>query len=364
MSTVETPAGLGARAPRPPVVRLRRGAALAILLGACALVAGALSWSFILAPQLRAAARASAAQAPKEAAAGKARPSEFVASQPASYDRLAAADLPPPRILGDPPPAPVKPARRPAPSSAGRPLAASVDAASTEASRSGLFFARTERSASRARAPGGPESGAPVSGGPAPLDSAAAGAAGRLAAGTLLPASLLTAIDTVRPGPVLAVVTSNVYDSDEGRRLLVPQGARLLGRTDGASRHGEARAFVTWERLTLPGGASYALESEPGVDALGTIGVPGRLDRRLGQLSVATLFAAAITTLGQLARDEDDGDGGLLGDVGDAAAMEAARIGGRLIDRELQVAPSIRLAPGASVHVLLTRDLSLPVIAP
>lgn len=354
MSTVETPAGLGARAPRPPVVRLRRGAALAILLSACALVAGALSWSFILAPQLRAAARASAAQVPKEAAAGKARPSEFVASQPASYDRLAAADLPPPRILGDPPPAPVKPARRPARSSAaGRPLAASVDAASTEASRSSLFFARAEPSVSRARAPGGP----------APVDPAA-GAAGRLAAGTLLPASLLTAIDTIRPGPVLAVVSTDVYDSDEGRRLLVPQGARLLGRTDGASRHGEARAFVTWERLTLPGGASYALESEPGVDALGTIGVPGRLDRRLGQLSVATLFAGAITTLGQLARDEDDGDGGLLGDVGDAAAMEAARIGGRLIDRELQVAPSIRLAPGAPVHVLLTRDLSLPVIAP
>ncbi|MEH6678168.1 TrbI/VirB10 family protein, partial [Phenylobacterium sp.] len=75
-------------------------------------------------------------------------------------------------------------------------------------------------------------------------------------------------------------------------------------------------------------------------------------------LLTATLFAGAVTTLGQAARDQDAG-GGLLGDAGDAAAIEASRVGGRLIDRELQVRPSIRLRPGAPVRVLITRDLVL-----
>ena len=99
------------------------------------------------------------------------------------------------------------------------------------------------------------------------------------------------------------------------------------------------------------------------VDAQGAVGVRGSVDRRLFPLLVGTLFAGAITTLGQIARD-DEGGGGLLGDAGDAAAIEGARVGGRLIDRELEVRPSIRLRAGAPVRVMITRDLILEPYQP
>lgn len=83
----------------------------------------------------------------------------------------------------------------------------------------------------------------------------------------------------------------------------------------------------------------------------------------LAKISDVTLFAGAITTLGQIARD-DDGSGGLLGDAGDAASIEGARVGGRLIDRELEVRPSIRLRAGAPVRVMVTRDLILEPYRP
>ena len=74
----------------------------------------------------------------------------------------------------------------------------------------------------------------------------------------------------------------------------------------------------------------------------------------------AVLASGAVTTLGQIARDDDrSGSGSLLGDVGDAAAIEGSRIGGRLVDREMEVRPSIRLRAGAPVNVLITRDLIL-----
>ena len=41
----------------------------------------------------------------------------------------------------------------------------------------------------------------------------------------------------------------------------------------------------------------------------------------------------------------------LLGDAGDAAAIEGSQVGGRLVDRELDVRPSIRLRAGAPVRV-------------
>jgi type IV secretory pathway VirB10-like protein len=185
-----------------------------------------------------------------------------------------------------------------------------------------------------------------------------------LKAGAIVPAALLTAVDSARAGPVIATVTQNVYDSVSGRHLLLPQGSRLIGKSEGESRYGDRRAFLTWERLILPNGKSLILTSEAGVDAQGAVGVRGQVDRRLFPLLIGALFAGAITTLGQVARDGDGDGGGLLGDAGDAAAIEGARVGGRLIDRELEVRPSIRLRAGSPVRVMITRDLILEPYRP
>jgi type IV secretion system protein VirB10 len=137
-----------------------------------------------------------------------------------------------------------------------------------------------------------------------------------------------------------------------------------VGSHEGDSRHGDNRVYITWARLILPNGKSLILPKEPGVDAQGAVGVTGRVDRRLVPLAVATLFAGAITTLGEAARDDHEHSGGLLGDAGDAASIEAAQVGGKLIDRELDVRPSIRLRPGARVQVFITRDLILEPYRP
>lgn len=181
-----------------------------------------------------------------------------------------------------------------------------------------------------------------------------------LKAGTVIPAALLTAVDTEREGRVLAVVTENVFDTVTGNYLLIPQGARLLGRFNGDQEYGERRAFLVWERIIFADGRSLTLPKEPGVDSSGAGGIRGRVDRRLGQLALASLFSGVITTLGEAARrDGNNKSGSLMGDAGDAASIEAARIGGRLIDRELEVKPTIRIAQGERVQVLLTRDLIL-----
>lgn len=347
-------APLDTRAPRPPVVRLRKGVVTGLVMTASGLVAGSLAWAFVVQPELRAqAAEARLAERPSEVR-GAVRPSDRVTDAPATYADL--DRLPEPRKLGgatgpkaDPPTRP--PVERPVRSAPAHGL-------SQDARASGLFFgggAAGGPTAQKASTQGRDDYGQvynthallpPLS----PYE---------VKAGAILPAALLTAVDTSRAGPVTATITENVFDSVTGRHLLIPQGARLIGRHEGESRHGDRRAFILWERLILPNGKSLVLPKEPGVDAQGAVGARGEVDRRLFPLAVATLFAGAITTLGQVALDSDDRSGGLLGDAGDAASIEAAQVGGKLIDRELDVRPVIRLRPGERVRVFVTRDLIL-----
>lgn len=356
---------LDARAPRPSVVRLRKGVVAGAVMAASGLVAGALAWAFVVEPELRARAHDARLEGRPAEARGSVRPSEAVTGGPATYADL--DRLPGPRTLGGhrdaaeashsdrPASQPGPPRTRPGP-----------QGVAGEARASQIFFAGEKA--------GGGEAGPATSGRRAgdaddravynthalrpPLSPY------EIKAGAIVPAALLTAVDTARAGPIAATVTENLYDTVSGRHLLAPQGARLIGRHEGESRHGDRRAFIVWERLILPNGKSLVLTQEPGVDAQGAVGVRGDVDRRLGSLAVATLFAGAITTLGQAARDRDDRSGGWLGDAGDAASVEAAQVGGKLIDRELQVRPSIRLRPGARVRVFITRDLILEPYGP
>jgi len=355
---------LDGRAPRPPVVRLRASMVKLVVGGAGLVLAGALTWAFVVQPELRGASRARAAEGQDEARR-TVRPAEQVTDQPATYDRL-----PPPR--GEPAAPPVHISQNGAPPSDGnrapmRERAAGPDARDL-AVRSGLMFdAAGQAQPVLVAAPLPP---VPTDGGDI-RPAAGRGVYSRhgltapvspfeLKAGTLSPAVLLTGVDTSRPGPVVAAVTQNLYDTIAGRHLLAPQGSRLIGRHEGESVYGDRRAFIVWERLVLPNGKSLVLEDERGVDARGAVGVQGRVDRRIGALVIGTLFAGAVTTLGQVARDNGGrGGGSFLGDAGDAAAIEGARVGGRLIDRELEVRPVVRVQAGERVQVMITRDLIL-----
>jgi type IV secretory pathway VirB10-like protein len=368
--------GLSLRAPRPPVVRLRKSVVQTMIMGGVVLVSGSLAWAFVVQPELRAGAQVRAVDNRQDQARGVVRPTEVVTRQPSSYDRL-------PEPRGGVAPKEAAPSDAAATASASSypshayrapPAPRSTGAsASEQAARSALFFevASSGRSAAGPIAPAGTavDDGAVTNGrrnaaynendlvGPlSPFE---------LKAGAVVSAALLTGVDTARAGPVVAMVTQNVFDTVSGRHLLIPQGTRLIGRHEGESAYGDRRAFLVWDRLILPNGKSLILDGEPGVDAQGVIGVRGQVDRRLFPLLVGTLFAGGVTTLGQMARNDGRrGAGGWLGDAGDAAAIEGAQVGGRLVDRELEVRLSIRLRAGAPVRVMITRDLILEPYQP
>ncbi len=176
-------------------------------------------------------------------------------------------------------------------------------------------------------------------------------------AGSTISAALVTALNSDQPGRVVAQVTEDVYDSVTGDHLLVPQGARLLGTYDAATSHGDQRLLIVWNRLVMPNGWSIALRGMPGTDAAGASGVRDTVDAHLGRIAVASLLSGALSVAANEAEGDDSNR--LTESVGNAAAQEAARVGGRIVDRELSVRPTLRIRAGAPVRVLVSQDIVL-----
>jgi type IV secretion system protein TrbI len=176
-------------------------------------------------------------------------------------------------------------------------------------------------------------------------------------AGTVIPAALLTAVNSDLPGSVVAQVTSPVYDSATGDHLLIPQGARLIGTYSSKTLYGDTRVFLAWNRLILPDGSSISLGEMNATDPSGAAGLPAKVDNHLDRIGGAIAISAVLSILANEA--ENDDDEGFGRSLGDAAAQEAARTGSRIVDRELNLRPTLKAPAGAPVRVLVTNDLSL-----
>ncbi len=185
-----------------------------------------------------------------------------------------------------------------------------------------------------------------------------------LKAGTVIPGALVTAINTDLPGEIIGQVTENVYDSTSGRYLLVPQGAKLLGRYSSLVSNGQDRALIIWTRLIMPNGKSIVLDGMPGTDQAGQAGLKDQVDYHLDKLAAAVGLTTAIAYAGNLARSPSERNGTGVGNgnadiVGDTVAQQANRVGEKFIDRELDVQPTITIRAGWKFNVLVNKDMVL-----
>lgn len=177
-----------------------------------------------------------------------------------------------------------------------------------------------------------------------------------LQAGSIIPAALITGIRSDLPGQITAQVTANVYDSPTGRILLIPQGSRLIGEYDSDVAAGQTRVLLAWDRLILPGGRSIALGRQPASDSAGFAGLEDRVDEHWSNLWRA---AAISTLLGMGAELGAGGEGDLIRALRRGPQDTFNQAGQRIIDRQLNVPPTLTIRPGHPLRVILTRDLIL-----
>ncbi|TGQ77380.1 MULTISPECIES: TrbI/VirB10 family protein [unclassified Mesorhizobium] len=178
-----------------------------------------------------------------------------------------------------------------------------------------------------------------------------------LQAGAVIPAALITGIRSDLPGQITAQVTENVYDSPTGRSLLIPQGTRVIGQYDNGVGFGQRRVLLVWSRLVFPNGRSIVLERQPGTDAQGYAGLEDGVDYHWAEL----FKAAALTTI--LSVGAEAGSSGQESDIVRAlrggASDSLSQVGQQIVQRQLNIAPTLTIRPGVNVRVVVTRDLVL-----
>ena len=177
-----------------------------------------------------------------------------------------------------------------------------------------------------------------------------------LLAGSVIPAALITGIRSDQPGLVTAQVTQNVHDSVTGRRVLIPQGARLIGDYQSDVGFGQRRVLLAWNRLILPDGRSIVLERQPASDASGYAGLEDRVDYHWGGVTRAALMSTLLGIGAEIGAGNDDN---LVRALRRGSQDSINRAGEQIVSRELGIRPTLSIRPGYPVRVLVTRDIVL-----
>lgn len=170
--------------------------------------------------------------------------------------------------------------------------------------------------------------------------------------GAFLDCTLETAIDSTLPGLVTCVTATDTFSAD-GRVVLLERGTKLIGETRSEVSRGAARLFVLWSEARTPTGVVVELAS-PATDALGRAGLSGEVERhfwaRFGSAILISVIDGAIQAGVEASRSS--GSSSVV-----VSPSGAQGVMTEVLKETAALAPSIRIAQGSPVQVLVARDL-------
>jgi type IV secretion system protein VirB10 len=170
--------------------------------------------------------------------------------------------------------------------------------------------------------------------------------------GAFIDCTLETAIDSTLPGLTTCVLATDVWSAD-GSLVLLERGTKLVGETRGAVQVGQRRLFVLWSEARTPAGVVVELAS-PGTDALGRSGVTGEVDTRFAaRFGAAILISLIDAAAAAVVAAQSDGSGSVV-----IAPQGAGDVMSEVLRSTVNVPPTIRVAQGERLQVLVARDVS------
>jgi type IV secretory pathway VirB10-like protein len=193
---------------------------------------------------------------------------------------------------------------------------------------------------------------------PAGPPAAATGKTYILFEGTVLETVLLNRLDGQFSGPIECLLATDVYSHDR-QHLLIPAGTKILGEARKVESFGQTRLAVSFHRLVMPDGYSASLDHFQGLNQIGDAGLRDQVNNHYLRLFGVSL---AIGAIGAVA--ESGTSGALTASGTDLLRQEFAQSMGQssaqILDRFLNVLPTVSIREGHRVKVYLSGDLALP----
>jgi type IV secretion system protein TrbI len=180
----------------------------------------------------------------------------------------------------------------------------------------------------------------------------------RLFEGTVLETVLTNRLNGSFSGPVNVMLTTSVYSHDH-QQLLIPQGSRVLGEVAKVNSFGQQRLAVFFHRLIMPDGYSISLDQFHGLNQIGETGLRDQVNHHYLQVFGVSLAIGAIAGIEQAGSNYGYSAGGVDAyrrGVSESLSQSALRI----LDRYLNILPTLTVREGHRVKVFLSDDLMLP----
>lgn len=184
-----------------------------------------------------------------------------------------------------------------------------------------------------------------------------------LKTGAVIPGVMVTGINSDLPGNIIAQVSQNVFDSATGKHLLLPQGAKLFGVYDSRVIYGQERVLVAWNRVVFPDGSAITLGAMPGSDMAGNAGYTDEVNnhyfRIFGSAVLMSLMSGGMAyTMDSLDNSNSESDKPTLqNEMGSALAAQLGQATLQLLQKNLNIKPTLEIRPGYQFNVIVTKDL-------
>ena len=181
--------------------------------------------------------------------------------------------------------------------------------------------------------------------------------------GTVISGALVTAINTDNPGVVIARVTENVYSSYDHSFLLIPEGSLLYATYNSSVSYGQNKVQVAWNLLIRPDGYRITLGNMNGVNAQGASGYKGHVSnhpwqtlKALGMVAIYSMIQTEVTT------DIKQTNNPYVQNAMSDMYRETAKLGNKMIDRALDIKPTITIKAGTEIKLITNTPLELPPV--
>ncbi len=176
--------------------------------------------------------------------------------------------------------------------------------------------------------------------------------------GTVLETLLINRLNGTFSGPVNCLVTNDIYSHD-AQHVLIPAGTKVMGEAKKVEAFGQQRLAVFFHRLIMPDGFSVSLDQFKGLNQIGETALRDQVNNHYLQIFGASL---AVGILGGISQ-------GGAGNAFTSSPLDQARAGfgsslaassAHILDRFLNILPTVTIREGNRVKVYLSGDLLLP----
>ena len=180
--------------------------------------------------------------------------------------------------------------------------------------------------------------------------------------GLTLDTVLINRLDGDAVGPVKVLVSNPVYSHDH-QHVLIPDGTIVLGeaRKIGSAGFGQQRRIaVAFHRLLMPDGYSVDLDQFQGLDQIGEEGLKDQVNNHYLQIFGTSIALGVISGASQISQGGSNLTSSGSQSFTNGAASSVSQSATTILDKFIQIPPTITIREGHRVKVYFTQDMLLP----